>query len=69
LRDVDLKKVEKHQTPKSKLEALTNTYKLVVKSLELLKTNTDEVGAEDSIPLLVYLYSRKKLNHIMSTIK
>jgi len=57
------------QTPKSKLKGLADMYKLVVDSIEAFSKSKDGPGAEDSIPILVYIYSKAELNFIASTLK
>jgi len=64
-----LKKVEKSLTPKSKLTALSDIYKLVVDSIEVFSKKKDGAGAEDSMPILVYLFSRSEFEQVISTIK
>jgi len=66
---IDLKRIDKFLTPKSKLKAHATMHKQIVDSLGLLAKNEDNIGAEDPIPLLVYLYSQNQPSHVISTIK
>ena len=66
---IELKKVEKKQTPKTKLAILADVYKLVADSIEVFSKKKESAGAEDSMPVLVYLFSRAKFSKLISTLK
>ena len=57
------------RTPKNKLKALADSYKLSVNSIEIFSKNKDGVGAEDSIPIFISIYTRAELTRFVSTLK
>ena len=57
------------KAPQSKLKAFTEAYRLVVNSIEIFSKKKDGVGAEDSMPIFVYLFSQSELKQLPSTLK
>ena len=57
------------KTPKSKLNAFTEMHKMVVDSIQIFSSSKEGAGAEDIIPILVYIYAKTNLKNLVSTIK
>lgn len=64
-----MRKLERMTTPRSKLEVLTRSHRLLVRSLEIFSGRRNGVGAEDIMPILVYIYSHAQLKHLVSSLK
>ena len=56
-------------TPKSKLKVITKSHKPITYSLEIFSNKKSGVGAEDIMPILVYIYSQAKLKYLLSSTK
>ena len=51
------------------MNTLIDTYKLIVDGIEIFSKSKEDAKAEDSIPILMYIFSKAGLRKIISTLK
>lgn len=66
---VELNRLDTARTPRTKLQVLANVYGLVMESLKVFSKKKDELGAEDSTPIIVYLLIHSELKQVISSFK
>ena len=61
--------MDEMKTPKAKMEAYISLCNLIVNSLETFDQNKNAIGAEDSVPILIYVYSRALMPKVITNLK
>lgn len=64
-----LKKVDLSMNPKEKLKNLTDCFKTIIDSLTLASNKNEAAGADDSLPILIYILLKALPSRLISNIK